>query len=161
MPIMHIRFAGKRQAADGTTVRVSPVATLRKRGPIVQVEVSVAQVIAEQLLQQGQVIPAPLSGAALIDTGASSTCIDEAAAQQLGLPIVDVVRIMSASHAATPRNVYPIQIKIEGFPVNIKAPRAVGVPLATQNLLMLIGRDVLQHCNLFYNGPSGEITVAI
>jgi predicted aspartyl protease len=121
----------------------------------------VEQHIAQQLLQQGQTLPTPEAGLALIDTGASGTCIDEAAAQRLGLPVVDVATIASASHSAIQQNVYPIQIEVIGLPITISAPRAIGAPLAAQGLLVLIGRDVLQHCTLFYNGITGSFTLSI
>jgi hypothetical protein len=38
---------------------------------------------------------------------------------------------------------------------------AIGAPLAAQGIVALIGRDVLQHCTLHYNGFTGEITLAI
>ena len=33
--------------------------------------------------------------------------------------------------------------------------------LASQGLLVLICRDVLQNCNLFYNGPMGQFTLSV
>jgi predicted aspartyl protease len=125
------------------------------------VTIGLAQSIANQLLQQRKAIPKPISGIALIDTGATSTCIDDVAAQQLQLPVVNVVTVASASHASTPQNVYPIQVEVVGLPISIEAPSAIGAALAPQGLLALIGRDVLQHCALFYNGVTGEITLSI
>jgi len=97
----------------------------------------------------------------LIDTGATSTCIDDAAATRLGLPAIDVVTVASASHASTQQNVHPIQIEVIGLPITISAPRAIAAPLAAQGLLVLIGRDVLQHCTLFYNGPAGSVSLSV
>ena len=31
---------------------------------------------------------------------------------------------------------------------------------STPTVLALIGRDVLEHCTLFYNGPRGELTLS-
>lgn len=129
------------------------------RGPCIQVTVSVAQAIAEQLVQQGKVVPEPISGMALIDTGASSTCIDQGAAEKLGVPVINVVKMASASHAETDANVYPIAIEIIGPGININAT-AMGAALAAQDLLVLIGRDVLQHGMLVYNGVAGSITLS-
>ena len=36
-----------------------------------------------------------------------------------------------------------------------------GAALEPQGLLALIGRDVLARCTLFYNGTTGEFTLAI
>ena len=128
---------------------------------MVQVTVSVGQQIATQILQKGGTLPPPVSGLALIDTGASSTCVDETAAQQLQLPVIDVVKVASASHAAADQNVYPIQIEVVGLPITVSAPRAIGAPLEPQGIIVLIGRDVLQHCVLVYNGPTGSFCLSI
>lgn len=131
------------------------------RGPCIQVNLSIASPIAEQLLQKGESLPAPVSGLALIDTGASVTCIDETAAAKLGLPPVDVVSIASASSASSQCNTYPVRIDLQGLPIGIDATKAIGAPLAAQGLVALIGRDVLSHFTLFYNGTTGQITLAM
>jgi hypothetical protein len=86
-----------------------------QRGPIVQVTIGVEQNIAQQLLLQGMPLPQPVPGVALIDTGATSTCIDEAIAEKQNLPVVDVVSIATASHADTKQNVYPALIEVVGM----------------------------------------------
>jgi predicted aspartyl protease len=111
-------------------------------------------------MQQGLTVPTPVSGSALIDTGASQTCIDDAIDQQLQLPVIDVVNMTSASHASTQQNIYPVLIEVVGG-IRINVPRAMGANLASQSLAALIGRDFLQRCTLFYNGPSGLITLAL
>lgn len=161
MPILHVQFAGEAPQPDGTSVPIPPGIVLAQRGPCVEVSISVAQVVAQQLAQSGQPIPAPVSGLALIDTGASVTCVDDSIAQQIGAPVVDVVQIASASHAATQQNVYPLSMQFVGFPINVDAPRAVGAPLLAQGIAALIGRDVLQHTTFFYNGSTGQITLAV
>ena len=50
---------------------------------------------------------------------------------------------------------------IEGFPVSIEVPMAIGAVLASQGIIALIGRDLLRHCTLFYNGIGGELTLSI
>ena len=97
---------------------------------------------------------------ALIDTGATCTCIDDELARRLGLPVIDVCTIASASHEKSEQNVYPALIELIGASISIDAPRAVGAALASQGIVALIGRDMLQHCLLFYNGISGELTLA-
>ncbi len=160
MPILNVQFNAEEQKDEqGNIVTPPPGIALVMRGPCIQATVTVAQSIAEQLLQQGK--PDPISGLALIDTGATSTCVDDAAAQQLQLPVVDVVEIASATHASTQQNVYPIRIALVGTPLTIDAPRADGAALAAQGLLLLIGRDVLSSCTLFYNGSTGQITLSL
>ncbi|MBI3576010.1 MAG: retropepsin-like domain-containing protein [Gammaproteobacteria bacterium] len=161
MPVLNVQFAGQGRNPNGQNVQIPPSIALAGRGPCVQVQVGVAQLIAQQLLQQGKVVPQPAPGLALIDTGASTTCIDDAVAQALGLPVTNVVQVASASHASTPQNVHPAQIEFIGLPLAIAAPNAIVAPLAAQGLIALIGRDVLQHCTLFYNGPAGSISLAV
>jgi hypothetical protein len=152
VPILHVQ-----QSSPTRT----PKAALAQEGPRVQITIGVAQRIAAQLIQQGLTVPQPVSGVALIDTGAFATCVDEALAQQLHLPVVDVVQIASASHPGNPQNVFPVLIEIAGLPISFNVPRAIGAPLAGLGIQALIGRDVLEQCTLFYNGISGEITLAI
>jgi len=126
-----------------------------------QVSVSVAEAVAVELVQQGKTLPAPISGMALLDSGASTTCVDESVAQKLQLPVTDVVTIASASHTSSKQNVYPARIELVGLSVAINALDAIGGPLIEQGIIALIGRDVLQHCTLFYNGMTGSISLAI
>ena len=161
MPILHVQYDGQGQTADGNVVRIPPATALQQRGPIVQVAIGIAQTFADQLLQQGTALPSPVSGNALIDTGASTTCIDDAIAQSMGLPAIDVVTMASASHASTQQNVYPIHMQIVGSPIRAEVHNAIGANLAVQGIIALIGRDFLQHCTLHYNGFTGAITLSI
>ena len=161
MPILHLQLSGEGLTPDGRTVTIPHAVALQQRGPVVQVSVTVEETIARTLAEQGRELPTPLTGLGLIDTGASVTCIDEEAARRLGLPVIDVERMSSATHAQVDRNVYPIQVEVIGFPIRLQAPRAIGAELSPQGLLLLIGRDVLQICTLFYNGPTGELTLSI
>jgi len=154
-------MGGQAQTLDGRAIPIPPSVALLQRGPVVQASISLLESMAKELLQQGQELPAPKTGLALIDTGASITCVDEGVAQELGLPAIDVVSMYSASHGRTQQNVYPVQILLPQFGVSVQAPRAMGAALAGQGLLVLIGRDVLQRCTLFYNGPLGQVTLSI
>lgn len=161
MPLLTFQLAGQAQTPDGKIVAVPPPVVLQQRGPVVQVSITVAESVAKTLAQQGQPLPAPKTGWALIDTGASVTCIDDQIAKDLGLPAIDVVPVASASHAQTQQNVYPVQITLSAFGFALQAPRAIGAALAAHGVISLIGRDVLQLCTLFYNGPAGTICLAI
>ena len=161
MPVLNVQYSGQGKQPDGSIIDLAPSQVLIARGPLIQVSISIEQHMAEQLLRQGESVPQPVAGLALLDTGASSTCIDEALAEQLGISPVDVVHVASASHAATEQNVYPVRLEVLGSPITINAPRAIGGPLAAQGILALIGRDVLQSCTLFYNGMTGQISLAL
>jgi predicted aspartyl protease len=161
MPHLTITLRAEGRDKSGNTVSVPPHIALANRGPVVQASIAVADQVAKSIVAEGGTLPDPQTGWALIDTGASSTCVDDEVAQALGLPAVDVVRIASASHSASEQNVYPIRLEIAGLPVSLNAPRAIGAPLKAQGLVALIGRDVLAACTLFYNGPNGQLTISI
>lgn len=159
MPILHSQLAAEAKTPDGKTVPLHPAIALQLRGPILQISVTIEQNAGKVLLSQGKTLPTPITGMALIDTGASNTCIDEQAAKQLGLPVIDVGTMLSATHQKVPCNIYPVVINTPI--VNLNSPRTMGAALAAQGLLVLIGRDVLQRCNLFYNGPIGQFTLSL
>ena len=161
MPILHTQFAGQVTSRQGEIVPLAPNVALQNRGPVIQVTVSLAAAFAQGLQQGGHAVPAPIAGWALVDTGASDTCIDADQAQRMGLPAIDVVTMASASHAATLQNLYPIRIEFASVPIVVDAPRVMGANLAAQSLLLLIGRDLLQHCTFTYNGLAGCITFCV
>lgn len=158
MPILHGQMAGQGKGPDGKLIQVPPQVALQMRGPILQVTISIEQNAAKALLAQGQSVPSK-NGLALIDTGASNTCVDDQAAKELGLPVIDVGNMQSASHEKHPCNIYPVQIVTQV--VTLNSPRTMGANLAAQGLMVLIGRDVLAACNLFYNGPAGQFTLSL
>jgi len=160
VPILHFQINARRRTPEGAVVSVSPASALHEQGPLVRVSITLEENFAQTVVQSGLQLPGPLVGWGLIDTGASHTCIDEAAARRMGLPVIDVVGIASASEAEVQRNVYPIQVEVVGFPIRLQAPRAIGAELEGQGYIALLGRDVLQLCTIFYNGPAGEITLS-
>lgn len=161
MPILHTRLKPKPNKSRSKKARSTPRIVLRDDGPRIQVKISIAEPIAQELKKQKKPVPAPVVGYALVDTGASNTCIDERAVKRLRLQPTDVVRMTSASHRSAPKKVYPIRIEMVGLPVTIEVFRAIGSSLDAQDLVLLIGRDVLENFTFFYNGPCGELTLAI
>ncbi|MBV8543611.1 MAG: retroviral-like aspartic protease family protein [Acidobacteria bacterium] len=160
MPILHTQYETEVQQPDGSVIAGDPQHALVAQGPCVQIIFGLAASLATQIIQQGHPVPNPVSGMGLIDTGASTTCIDNSTAQAMGLPVVDVVKMMSASHAATDANVYPIQLQLIGTPIRVEITRALGAELKGQGIIALIGRDFLANCTLFYNGVTGGLTLS-
>jgi len=79
----------------------------------------------------------------------------------LWLPVVDVVKMTSATHQDYPAKLYPVSVEIVGALIKGDIPRAMGANLQAQGLVMLIGRDFLHRCTLHYNGPNGQFTICI
>lgn len=92
-----------------------------------------------------------VEGQALIDTGATMTSVDVGFATRVKLPVVNIGTMGST----TELRLVPEWGKI------ITAPRAFGaLGLGQLGLTALIGRDILRHCELFYDGPNGVCTLS-
>ncbi len=160
MSVLHSSFAGVQvKGPDGKTVAVHPKFILANQGPRIPVVLALPDQLVEEFTKQNQAIPAPISGWALIDTGAGHTCIDEGVATKLKLPIVNKATMASASHPETEANVYPVKFLIPNLLPDRNTPLVIGAPLDVQGLVALIGRDALTCFHLTYNGGAGEFTL--
>lgn len=161
MPIINVQYGGIQPGQPIPQQPFNPTVHLAGPGPRIPTAIALHATILQQLNLQGSPSSTVVTGQALIDTGAGITCIDIAAATQLGAPIIDYLNMVSASHPNNVQPVYPVQLQIPGTPIAINMPRAVGFPLATQGIIALIGRDVLQYMILIYNGPGGLISLSM
>jgi hypothetical protein len=96
---------------------------------------------------------------ALVDTGASESCIDALVATQIGLPIVDR-RPISGVGGKHLVNMYLAQIYVPTLLYTIWGAFA-GVDLAAGGQMhrALIGRTFLRHFTMIYEGLSGTVTI--
>ncbi|MYD99825.1 MAG: hypothetical protein F4Y03_00915 [Alphaproteobacteria bacterium] len=157
MPILNSRIEGKNRNGD-----VIPAPdTLLSLGPVIPVTLTLSDEAQKAYVERGESPPAGVSGFAMIDTGATATCIDIDAANQAGLPTVGAARMTSASHAN--QNVPTFAGKIVGPPINIDVEAGMGANLSAfgSNLIVLLGRDLLQSAVFIYNGPDGHFSIAI
>jgi predicted aspartyl protease len=161
VPILHSHYQFQVQAPDSAPKPIAPRIGLQLQGPIVQATISLSPTFTAALTDRGQPLPAPMTGAVLIDTGASNTCVDLEAAKAMGLPVIDMAKMTSATHDQVDCPVYPVQIQIVGLPLAFQARRAFGAALKAQGFIALIGRDALASAIFIYNGISGEITLCL
>lgn len=96
---------------------------------------------------------------ALVDTGASESCIDSALAQKLELPAVDTGYI-SGVQGTSETIFYLAQIFVPGLNWTIYG-RFSGVHLTTggQPHNTLLGRDFLRNFALPYEGRTGDVII--
>ena len=135
---------------------------------MIQVQVEVPSVLAAQLTARGQPIPHPVAGYALIDTGATTSAVDNTVIQQLGVQPVGSMPVAGVTGAAT-HLLYPCRFTFPGtafqaidFSALLAAPLTnVGPPGGVGPLLALIGRDLLQAFVLIYNGPGASFSLAV
>lgn len=97
---------------------------------------------------------------ALVDTGATESCIDNLLAAQLNLPLVDR-RSVSGVHGAGEVNVYLAQVRIPTLNYVIYGAFA-GVELRAGGQLhsALVGRTFLKNFRMLYEGPTGNVDLS-
>jgi Aspartyl protease len=126
------------------------VPNLQQVGPIIEIIIFPAQPLVLKISEAGK-LPNTKKVIALIDTGASGSCINDPIAKELGLIDRDVVLVSTPSGAAQ-QPVYDIGIALPGLTKNPLPVQALGANLDNQPFAALIGRDILVHCTLIYNG---------
>ena len=121
-------------------------------GPVVEIQISAGQAFVTAHKRKAAAISTPLRVSAMVDTGASASVIQEGLAAQLGLTPVGAILIHTASSTNVRCYEYEVQLV---FPNEVVvAATAIEAPLQGQAIQCLIGRDVLSHGVLIYNGVS-------
>ena len=132
-------------------------------GPRLSVSINLPKIILDNRQSKNEPIPDAINGEALIDTGASHTCIDDSTASQLGLKIIDTVSLQTPSGTST-HNRYMISVNFVGANNNLpNIPKlsVIGADLKNQGILVLLGRDLLRSCVLVYNGAMGHFSISL
>jgi len=154
-------------------------AVLAKVGPVLQAKLEVPITLADELRRRGEAVPEPVAGALLIDTGATKTCISQAAAARLGLlptriaqgygaggkhenPVY-LVRFALAflDEAVGLGQAFEWEQEAQAIPDLEKASESAGLMVNKKRIdfIGLLGRDVLQYTTFHYQGPTGEISI--
>jgi len=139
--------------------------TLTGSGPLISVEISIPSALKQHLAEKGLPIPAPQSGFALIDTGAFATAVDQTVFDALGVAMIDKIKT-STPHGEAESPVYPATVSFPGLELKeMPMERIVGCNLKWQTMegkeiIMLLGRDLLQYFLLVYNGKSADVFLA-
>ena len=135
------------------------VPDMQAQGPVSEVKIAVPHQLEAALTSAGGSVASPIQVSAMIDTGASSTLIQEGIAQSLGLNPVGVTNITTPTSVNKPCHIYYVRII---FPYNIvQETTAVEAPLKNQNIRCLIGRDILADAVLVYIGYTNQFTISV
>ncbi len=133
---------------------------MANKGIVVNVEIGIDLATAEALRACAQPVPNSIPCSALVDTGSSILAIDQSLAQSLNL----VKRGIYVAHTANgPRQCSLYAVALSFPATNLKSYniiQASEVDLSAQPFKCLIGREVLRHWHLHYNGETGTISIA-
>ena len=135
---------------------------LAEHGPRLQVEISLHPTLVQHLQTQGQAVPAPVIGAALIDTGATISAVDTTlVVQPLQIQPIGSVQVGTAGGPQT-QHQYPASFGFPGTRLpGINFNFVIGCNLTGQGIIALIGRDVLRHFVMVYNGVLGQVILSL
>ncbi len=144
--------------------KISPL-VLATIGPVLAVSVSIPQALAELYTKQQVPLPSPITGMALIDTGATRSCVHGPIMSELK---VNPIGVVTSHTAAGPvlHSLYPAHFTFPVAKIEIDFASVVGADLSgqmidNQQLIALIGRDVLSMGIFVYNGSTGTFSFAM
>jgi hypothetical protein len=133
-------------------------------GPVIDLAVAPGLSWHRRLASQGVVAPLPMTVRALIDTGSDISAVHPHVLQQFGVDETDSTRVRRPGVEGGFRvaSLFDVRLSIGGLRLGALwvSTQVIGVEPSTPAVLALIGRDVLELCTLFYNGPRGELTLS-
>jgi hypothetical protein len=140
--------------------------SLISTGAFLGVNIDVPPAISAAITASGQAVPPSATGVALVDTGATLTCVHEPLLKELGLnPSGTVMGGTAAGQVQQALYMVRLTFPLLGWTVDLQV---VGVNLSGQStnteppqpLAALLGRNLLQQCLLVWNGPGGFWTLS-
>lgn len=139
---------------------------LTAAGAFTNVDIDLPQQVAASVMAGGQTAPPSVSGVALVDTGATLTCVHEALLTGLGLNPTGAVTSGTAA-GPTQQSMYFARLTFPQLGWTGELPVA-GVDLTgqqvgttpPQSIVALLGRNLLQNWMLVWNGPGGMWSIA-
>lgn len=135
------------------------VPDMQRHGPILAISVESILAIQEALQQDGEAVPV-VHLTAVFDTGASNTVIQSTVFERLGLASIGQV-FFSTPSTTEPiaRLQYLVRLVLaDGIAFESEVAEA---PMGGQAVQCLLGRDILQHIVMTYNGPKNSYTLSI
>lgn len=136
------------------------ITNLQAEGPIIDVILFPPAVTINSFREQGKEIP-QLRVTALIDTGASCTCIDLTLPPQLNLISRDYINVRTPS-GISEHFTYDIGFMLpQQLGHKMSFIEVTGADLKEQGFEVLIGRDILSTCTLIYNGSDNSFQLHV
>jgi Aspartyl protease len=134
---------------------------------VINAAIGVSEARSAALVAAKQPIPGVVVIRALLDTGASGTCIDPTLLKGLGLTPTGNIQCHTPSTGAAPHSADSYDVSLAIYSdvtqpyLHLPTLAVMASDLfAVQGIHALIGRDVLASCLLTYNGSMGQFTLA-
>lgn len=139
---------------------------LDENGPLLNAVVEVSRARATILRLLGQTVPDRVAVRALVDTGASVTCVEPQVMERLGISPRGKTPCLTPSTGTEHVLMDEFDVCISVYrdlhevPCRIENLSVVGAVLNRQGFDVLLGRDFLSRCILHYNGTTRSYTLA-
>lgn len=139
---------------------------IASRGPLLTVGIGVSKPMRTLMSKLKAAVPPLQLSTALLDTGASCTVIDNTVLKKLALTPRGTCKITTPSSGAAGATsfVYDVSVWILAHhptpDVLETSIQVVGADLLHQGFEVLLGRDVLEDCTVFYNGKDKSCTLS-
>lgn len=140
---------------------------MSKDGPVLELSVSVSRARRYALTRFGSSIPEPVRVRALIDTGATFSCLDTSVFARLNISSKGTVPTLTPGTGDVFQLLNRYDVDLEAlasreqnlflftdFPV-------LEASLAAQGIHALIGRDILNRCLFLFDGPNVTFSLSL
>ncbi len=131
---------------------------LRESGPTCQVVIKPSEPVIEKLKSENRKVPS-ITVLALIDTGASTTAVSHRVVKKLKLVPRGTVQVYTSHKKPEIRNEFDISLAFDVHTC-LTIVKVLDASLQNHDIDCLIGRDVLEHGVLTYNGPKKQVKLA-
>jgi predicted aspartyl protease len=132
-------------------------------GPFIKASIGISAERKQALKIAEQAYPDPITVLALIDTGASSTCVDRRVIQRLSLALKGMTTIHTPSTAGTPMEAEEYDVSFGIADQHGEFKNVSTMPVIASHFDgfdVLLGRDVLEQMLFIYDGIAGQFTLA-
>ncbi|MDJ0835230.1 MAG: hypothetical protein QNK37_01875 [Acidobacteriota bacterium] len=124
---------------------------LRRNGPLVSIHIGLDEFAQRLRTTMGEELPEKIAIQAMVDTGAATTLIDPTALDRLAPAQIDQVQIQTPGSTGIMCSRYWLRLHLPDQ-ISMEMP-VIGAGLEGQHIQCLLGRDVLMHAVLVYDGP--------
>lgn len=131
---------------------------LREKGPLCKVVIKPSEPTIAKLKMEKKKVPS-VKVLALIDTGANTTAISQKVVKDLGLCPRGTAKVYTSSRRSEMRNEYDISLEF-GKDIYLQILRALEADFKNYKIDCLIGRDILEHGRLVYDGPGNKVQLS-
>jgi hypothetical protein len=139
---------------------------ITEHGAIVEIRIGVIEACRKKIEALGLPPPKVATIRAQIDTGASGSAISRTVLDDLAIKPINRVKVVVPSEDDQPREfeAFPVSILLSHPDLELYLPvydNIIGCYFSTREPFQaLLGRDVLRHCLLIYNGETESFTFA-